>query len=62
METIKDILMKRDGLTSTQADEQIREAQKAFHDLILEGDLSSALNICEDHFGLEPDYLDELVF
>ena len=60
-ESIKSILMRRDGMPSAEADELIREAKEELMERIEEGDFS-AEDICEEYFGLEPDYLDELLF
>ena len=59
--TIKQILIDRDGLSEESAQESIDEAQLDFDDYLAEGDLDSAYNICQEHFGLEPDYLDEFM-
>lgn len=61
METIKQVIMRRDNLTSEQADELIKEAKKTLHAYLDEDDQESAENICEEYFGLEPDYLLELI-
>jgi predicted RNase H-like HicB family nuclease len=61
METIKEILMRRDGNTSEEADERIEEALDELQIYIEEGNIFDAEYICEDHFGLEPDYLMELI-
>jgi len=62
MSTIKQILMKRDGLSAEEADELIDEAKEDVDYLLSNGDMDGAYNVCQDHFGLEPDYLDELMF
>lgn len=61
MKTIKQIIMQRDGLTSQEADNLIADAQATFDAYMGEGDLDSAENICEEFFGLEPDYLIEFL-
>ena len=61
METIKQVLMRRDGLTEEAADELIADAKATLDAYLQEGDLESAENICEEFFGLEPDYLFELL-
>jgi hypothetical protein len=60
-ERIKTIIMRRDGMTSQEADELIAEAREDFNERIENGDFS-AEDICEEYFGLEPDYLDEFLF
>ena len=56
-ETIKQILMRRDGLTANEADELISDAQDALYQYLKEGDLYSAEHIFQEYFGLGPDYL-----
>jgi len=59
MKSIRDILIKRDKITQESADELIREAQYAFDEYLAEGDEESAYNVCQEFFGLEPDFLVE---
>lgn len=59
--TIKEILMDRDGLNEASADELIREAQEELAYAISINDFDRAENICSEYFGLEPDYLMELL-
>ena len=59
--SIKKVLMERDGYLEIEADEIIEEAREALNEYIEEGDMESAENICQDYFGLEPDYLMELM-
>lgn len=56
-ESIKEILMRRDDLTEVEADGLIIEAKEEFYRLIEAGEDPS--DICQDFFGLEPDYLNE---
>lgn len=60
METIKQILMRRDSMTSTEADNLINEAkeQLAYY---LSTQSCLAEDICSEFFGLEPNYIDELL-
>ena len=60
--SIKQILMQRDGLSAEEAEELIIEARNDMNYMLENGDTVGAYNICQDHFGLEPDYLDELMF
>ena len=55
MESLKEVLMRRDGLMEEEADEFIEEARQA----VREGDDPEA--VLEEWFGLEPDYIFELV-
>ena len=60
-ETIKQVLIRRDKMTSDQADELIQEAKEALREYLLDNDLQAAEDVCEEFFGLEPDYIDELL-
>jgi len=59
-QSLKKVLMERDGLTSKEADEQIEEAREELHRRIDEGE--TPFDFMEDEFGLEPDYLEDLLF
>jgi uncharacterized tellurite resistance protein B-like protein len=61
MPSIKQILMNRDGMTEQAAQDLIEEAQEAFTEYLEAGDQEAAYNICQEYFGLEPDYLDEIM-
>jgi hypothetical protein len=60
-QNIKTILMQRDQMTSEQADALIREAVDDLSTRLEEGDIQSAYDICMEYFGLEPDYLEEML-
>lgn len=62
METLKEVLMRRDNLTEEEADELIFDAKELLKEYLEKGDIQAAEDICSDQFGLEPDYLDELIF
>lgn len=55
METLKQILIRRDNLTPEEADGQIAKARE----LVLAGE--DPEEILEDYFGLEPDYIFDLI-
>jgi len=59
METIKEILIRRDGLTTEEADDLIQEATDNMNERLALGEMPD--NICQEYFGLEPDYLMELI-
>lgn len=59
MKSIKDILMKRDGLTALEAEELIRDAKQDFSERMANEE--DASDICEEWFGLEPDYIFDLI-
>ena len=61
MSRIKKVLMQRDGMSSEEADNLIDEAKEALQNYLDEGDSFEAENVCEEFFGLEPDYLYELI-
>ena len=54
-ETLKQVLMRRDGLTAPEADEAIEEAAE----LVREG--GDPEEILASEFGLEPDYFFDLM-
>ncbi len=57
IESIKEVLMRRDDLTGAEADDLITEAKEEFYRMIEEGEDPSG--ICQDFFRLDPDYLNE---
>jgi len=59
MESIKEILMRRDGMTEKEALDCIAEAREDLHNRLAEGEMPD--DICQEHFGLEPDYIMELM-
>jgi len=61
MTELKQVLMDRDGLTEEEADEQIKEARGQLQEYLAEGDICAAEDICEEMFGLEPDYVMDLM-
>ena len=60
---LKNTIMKRDGLTSEEADEQIEEFQKELDELMNDEQctLWNVEQLMEESFGLEPDYLDSFI-
>lgn len=61
MSRIKSILINRDGMTPEESDQLIAEAQAQLEEYLSESNEAAACDICEEFFGLEPDYLDELL-
>jgi|TARA_B110000908_G_C9947179_1_gene310910 hypothetical protein len=59
MESIKEVLITRDGMDPTDADDLIAQAQAEFDQHINNDELDLAENICQEWFGLEPDYVIE---
>ena len=61
-ESIKEVLKRRDNMTEAEAVFCINQAKADLQERLLHPqDYDSAHDICADHFGLEPDYLDELI-
>jgi hypothetical protein len=56
------ILMERDGLTQKEAIDSYNEGLSALNEYLEAGDISSAQDVCEEFWGLEPDYLDDMLF
>jgi hypothetical protein len=59
VDSIVSILMKRDGLSKQEAEQMVREARKDLQMRLGNGEMP--FDICEEHFGLEPDYIDQLM-
>ena len=58
MDTIKQVLMNRDGMTAEEAQELIDDCKADLDTRLANNELP--FDICEEYFGLEPDYLMEL--
>ena len=61
MSDLKHVLMERDEITSDEADDLVKTAREEFFNLVDQGEIEEAENICEIHFGLEPDYIMDLM-
>ena len=59
MKSIKQILMERDGMEAWEADDLIDQAKEDLNERL--GDDELPYDLCSEWFGLEPDYLDELI-
>ena len=57
--SIVEVLMERDGMSRENAVEAVEEAQIELRERIADGDYP--YDLCEELFGLEPDYLMELI-
>ncbi len=62
METLKQVLMRRDDMTCSEAHSLIAEAKDELLSRVADGDFIGAEEICLEYFGLEEDYLHELIF
>ncbi len=59
---IVETLMKRDGITRSEATAIKSDATKELIQILESGGgYEDASELCYDYFGLEPDYLDELL-
>lgn len=56
---IKQVLMQRDGVSEEDAEQQIHQAREDAMERLAEGEMP--FDICEEYFGLEPDYLEKLL-
>lgn len=57
--SIKKVLMQRDGLSEAKANALIARARKDLQKRLAKGEMPD--DICEEWFGLEPDYIFELM-
>ena len=55
IESLKQVLMRRDGMTSDEAEEAIADAQQQ----VCEG--ADPSEVLEYEFGLEPDYIFDII-
>ena len=60
MKTIKEILIERDDISEQAAEDLINDARKDLYKRLEDGE--DASDICFDWFGLEPDYLIDLIY
>jgi len=61
MESIVEILMERDRITKEEAEELVESAREQLDVYLAEGDIVGAEEICQEYFGLEPDYIFDLL-
>jgi hypothetical protein len=54
--------MERDEMSEGEARELFREGRNALMECVEQGDFEGAEEITYDYFGLEPDYLDDILF
>lgn len=59
METIKEVLMRRDGMSSKEADSLIKDCIEELNYRLDNGE--DCDYICQEFFGLESDYIMELL-
>ena len=62
MNTIVEILMERDDMSQEEAEDLLNEAkEEAQNYLDNDGSLDDIENVLKDYFGLEPDYIFDLI-
>jgi len=59
MSELKKVLMERDGMTAEKADKEIARAKNALTARLEDGDMP--FDFMEEEYGLEPDYLEDLI-
>jgi len=60
VDSIKSVLMKRDGISEDEAEAIVEDLREQFNELVEEGDLEGAYHIASE-VGLEPDYMEEFI-
>lgn len=58
---IAKVLMRRDKMSLEEALDLIAEAKEAVYQYLEDGRMDLAEDVCQEYFGLEPDYLMELL-
>ncbi len=61
IDTIEEVLVKRDGMSMADAKDYVDQCREELNERIEDGDFIDAMDICAEYFGLEPDYLDQLI-
>ncbi len=62
MEKVVKILMERDRLSEADAKREVQNFIDDATDLLMEGDHEGVEELLMDNLGLEPDYLEDLLF
>ena len=60
-ESLKEVLVRRDGITNLEAEQLIEEARADLYRMIETEEFIDDADFCIDWFGLEPDYILELL-
>ena len=60
-QSLRTVLMQRDGLSAEEADARIKQARDALYEYIDAGDMDAAEDVCSEFFGLDLGYLEELM-
>ncbi len=59
MESIKQTIMRRDNMSAEDADQLITDAKNDLYERLGNGEMPE--DICAEWFGLEPDFIMELI-
>jgi len=60
MDSLKETLIQRDGISADEAELIINEARDELYNRLSDGEMPFSL--CDELFGLEPDYLEDLMY
>lgn len=62
MDSITEVLMRRDGLSEEDAKREVEDFKADIEDSIMSGDLEDIEDALMYDLGLEPDYLMDILF
>ena len=62
MDSITEVLMRRDGLSEEDAKREVDDFKADIEDSIMSGDLEDIEDALMNDLGLEPDYLMDILF
>ena len=62
MDSITEVLMRRDGLSEEDAKREVDDFRADIEDSIMSGDLEDIEDALMNDLGLEPDYLMDILF
>ena len=64
MNRIVEVLIERDNMSRVEAEKLFKEARAAFMEMVDSGEMDTFEmdEFCQDWFGLEPDYLDDILY
>jgi len=62
MDSITEVLMRRDGLSEEEAKREVDDFKDSIEDSIMSGNLEDIEDALMNDFGLEPDYLMDILF
>lgn len=60
-QNLKQVLMRDFDYSENEAQAEIDDAREEVSQLIENGNMTAALDICEYRWGLEPDYLEDFM-